>query len=94
MARLRVCKELIEKERCVALGFWQRLSWTLYKTLNDRKERKNREGAEMGGTSGCQDSWRKAVFQCTITYGTFVKGRATAFPVVPQMEGRLKKNGS
>ena len=24
-------------------------------------------------TRGCLDSWRKAAFQCTITYGTFVK---------------------
>ena len=24
-------------------------------------------------TSGCQNSWRKAAFQSTVTYGTFVK---------------------
>jgi hypothetical protein len=24
-------------------------------------------------TSGCQNSWRKAAFQCTVTYGIFIK---------------------
>jgi hypothetical protein len=24
-------------------------------------------------TSGCRNSWRRAAFQCTVTYGTFVK---------------------
>jgi hypothetical protein len=24
-------------------------------------------------TSGCQNSWRKTAFQCTVTDGTFVK---------------------
>jgi hypothetical protein len=30
-------------------------------------------------TSGCRNSWRNTGFQCTITHGTFVKRRATAF---------------
>jgi hypothetical protein len=48
-----------------------------------------------GCTSGCQNSWRKAAFQYTITYGTFVKRRATTFQIVPQVRDYLKKqNGS
>jgi hypothetical protein len=43
-------------------------------------------------TSGCQNSWRKAAFQCTITYGTFVKRRATPFQIIPQIKKYLKKN--
>jgi hypothetical protein len=62
--------------------------------LNDRMEKEDPEDVEMGGTSGCQDSWRKAAFECTITYGTFVKRRATNFPIVPQIKEHLKKNGS
>ena len=34
-------------------------------------------------TSGCQNSWRKAAFQYTITYGIFIKRRATTFQIVP-----------
>jgi hypothetical protein len=49
-----------------------------------------RSGGE-GYTSGCQNSWRKAAFQYTITYGTFVKQRATTFQIVPQIRGQLKK---
>jgi hypothetical protein len=86
MARLRVCKEVIEKERGVSLGFWQRLSWTLRRTLNDGREREDLEDVEMGGTSGFQDSWRKAALQCTINYGTFVKRRATTFLIVPRIK--------
>jgi hypothetical protein len=94
MVEPRVCKEVIEKERLVSLGTWQRLSWILRRTLNDGKERENPMDVEMGSTSGCQDSWRKAAFQCTITCGTFVKRRATTFLIVPQIKEHLKKNGS
>jgi hypothetical protein len=41
MVEPRVCKEVIEKERLVSLGIWQRLSWILRRTLNDGKEREN-----------------------------------------------------
>jgi hypothetical protein len=31
------------------------------------------QGHKSSITSGCQNSWRKAAFQCTVTYGIFVK---------------------
>ena len=42
-------------------------------------------------TSGCQNSWRKAEFQCTVTYGIFVKCRVTTFQIVPQIGEHSKK---
>jgi hypothetical protein len=42
-------------------------------------------------TSGCQNSWRKAAFQCTIIDGTFVKRRATCSQIVPQIGEHSKK---
>ena len=46
---------------------------------------------ENGTTSGGQNSWRKAAFQCTITYGTFVKRRVTTLHIVPQVREYIKK---
>ena len=46
-------------------------------------------------TKGFQDSGRKAAFKCTITYGTFIKQRATTSQIVPQIREHLKKqNGN
>ena len=42
-------------------------------------------------TSGCQNSWRKAAFQCNISYGTFVKRQATTFQIVHQIKEYLKR---
>jgi hypothetical protein len=56
------------------------------------KERSGLEGASktlLFGASG------RTAFQFTITYGTFVKRRATAFQIVPQIREHLeKRNGS
>jgi protein JSN1 len=43
------------------------------------------EGAvrEQRPTAGCQNSWRKAAFQYTTTYGIFMRRRATTFQIVP-----------
>jgi hypothetical protein len=55
------------------------------------KERSGLEGASktlLFGASG------RTAFQYTITYGTFVKRRATAFQIVPQIREHLeKRNG-
>jgi hypothetical protein len=42
-------------------------------------------------TSGCQNPWCKAAFQCTISYRIFVKRRATIFQIVPQIREHFKK---
>jgi hypothetical protein len=41
-------------------------------------------------TRGCQNSWRRTAFQCTMTYGTFVKRQATTLQIVPQVREHLK----
>jgi hypothetical protein len=40
-------------------------------------------------TSGCQNLWRNTGFQCTITYGTFIKRGAGTFQIVPQVREHL-----
>jgi hypothetical protein len=49
------------------------------------------QASALRSTRGCRNSWRKAAFQCTITYGTFVKWWTTTFQIVSQIREHLKK---
>ena len=42
-------------------------------------------------TRGCQNSLRRAVFQCTITYRTFAHRRAKTLQIIPRIREHLKR---
>ena len=47
--------------------------------------------SQMEATNGCQNSWRKTEFQCTVNYGTFVKVTSHYFSDDSSDQGTFKK---